>query len=158
MCTVRSYSSAADTVSVELQGLGIIDTWIDGVKVAQTVNRGLLFYGAAGVLAMPDLHRICEASLVQVLPPSAGTGNLVQQAATAIKTETGYQLIQTNGSGNGSAAITFSPAFATTPTVSAIADLLYPVSISGVSTGGCTLSISGAPANAYVFVAWSATG
>lgn len=158
MCTVRGYSSSADTVTVELQGLGIIDSWIDGVKVAQTVNRGLLFYGAPGVLSMPDLHRICEASLIQVLPPSAGTGSVVQQNANPVKTQTGYSLITTGAGGSGSTTVTFSPAFATTPTVSALADLLYTVTVSGVSTTGATLAVSGGPINGYVFVAWSATG
>lgn len=158
MCTVRGYSSAADTVTVELQGLGIIDSWIDGVKVAQTVNRGLLFYGAPGVLSMPDLHRICEASLIQVLPPTAGTGSPVQQNSNPVKTQTGYSLVSTNGAGTGTTTLAFAPAFATTPTVSALADNLYTVAISGVSTTAATLTVTGGPVNGYVFVAWSATG
>ena len=151
MCTVRSYDPNTDTASVEIQGLGIIDTWIDGVKVAQQINRGLLIYGGAGVLSMPDLHRICEASLIQVVPP----GSLV---VSATKTYTGHDHLQTNGSGAGSVTVTFPVAFTGQPTVYALADALLTMTITGVSTTQFTANVTGAPANSFTFVSWSATG
>ncbi|HZU11413.1 MAG TPA: hypothetical protein VFB58_01120 [Chloroflexota bacterium] len=156
VCTIRDYNAADDTCTVEIQGVGIIDLWVDGVAVAPTVSRGYLVYGASGVLSLPDQHRLCEASLIQVVPP---TNLQTLQGGSVQRTLTGRTLITTDGTGNGSATVTFSSAFTTAPTVSLLGDNLAGLTVSTVSTTGFTAALTKPGlVHAYVWFSWSATG
>lgn len=156
-CTIRDYSPSADTCSVEIQGIGIVEAWLDGVAIAPTVSRGYLVYGAQGVLSLPDAHRLCEASLIQVIPPSAL--KTVQGTGAVQKTLSGRDQITTNSSGNGSVTITFSSPFSAAPTIAVLGDNLAAINVSAITTNGftATLASPGTP-NSYVLVSWSAGG
>lgn len=155
-CVVRDFNPAGDTCTVEVQGVGIIDLWLDGVAVAPTVSRGYLVDGASGVLAMPDAHRLCEASLIQVIPP---TNLQTLESGSVQRTLTGRTLIATDASGNGSAPVTFSSSFTAVPTVSLLGDNLAGLSVSSVSTTGFTAALSRpGQAHAYLWFSWSAAG
>ena len=70
----------------------------------------------------------------------------------------GIGFIATGAGGAGSASVTFSPAFTAVPTFSTSVDNQYPVTIGGLTTTGCTVSITGAPANSYVYFSYQAQG
>lgn len=149
--TIRDYDPNTDTVSVEMTGAGILDSWITGVAIDLTVNRAYLAAGAPATLELPDAHRLCEARVVAITPPT------VFKATT--KTETGRASFQTDGSGNGSATVTFPSAFASSVAVSAALDNLAPCTISAVSLTQFTLAnASPLPINTLVYFTWSATG
>lgn len=153
---IRDYSSSSDTASVEFDGLGTIDAWANNLKIDPSVNRAYLVHGNPVTLAAPDEHKIGDAivvgfSDVVTLPVQTGS-------AGAITTQTGHGLIGTNASGAGSAAITFSPAYVTTPTISAAVDDHPTTTLTGVSAAGFTINVTGAPDNAVISFSWHATG
>jgi hypothetical protein len=157
ICTVRAYDKTADTASVELAGLGVVDTWVDGIKVGPGLARAGLVYGAQGVLAMPDAHRICDATLISLVPPQPI--KTVQSSGKTQTTLTGRDTIQTDGSGNGSVSVTFSTPFTAAPSISVLADNMAPMNVSAITTTGFTATLAGpGSANSYVQFSWSATG
>lgn len=151
---VRDYSAATDTATVELNTLGIVDTWLDGVKIDAPVSRAYMTNGQLVTVALPDAHRLCEAHIVAV--PGAPLG-AVTGSGSSQKTETGCIQSFTNNSGAATLSITFPVAFTAAPTVQAGADA-GTVAVSAITTTGFSAGVSGAPANAYVWTTWTATG
>lgn len=157
LATVRDYNAAADTCSVELYDLGVIDVWLDGVKVNQTVPRSLLAYGSQVTVAMPDAHRICEAVVI-------GPGSVANQAqaagAVVQKTQTGRVGIALDGTGHGSITVTYPSAFSGIPgDLRVLADKQVVLTLSNIGTSSFTVALGspGVP-NSTVYVSWTATG
>ena len=72
-CVVRDYNASNDTCSVELQGVGVIETWIDGMAIDPSISRAKLASGVAGVVTMSDVHRLCGAVLTSITVNPATT-------------------------------------------------------------------------------------
>lgn len=157
ICTIRAYDKTADTASIELAGLGVIETWVDGVKLSPALARAGLVYGAQGVVAMPDAHRVCDATIISLIPPQPV--KTVQSSGKTQTTLTGRDTLQTDGAGNGSVAITFSTPFTAAPAISVLADNMAPMNVSGITLSGFTATLAQpGTANSYVQFSWSATG
>ena len=153
---IRDYAAATDSASVEFEGLGIIDYWFDGIKIDPAVNRGYMVHGAPVTLQVADAHRLCEAIIVGVgdtiaSPVSVGP-------AGPVGVQSGRAYIATDGSGNGAAAVTYSPAFSAIPTLTVKVDDNHPPALSGASASGFTVSIAHGPPNSYVYFSWQAGG
>jgi hypothetical protein len=147
---------------VELTGVGVIDTWIDGIKINQNMPRSQLVFGTVVTVSMPDAHRICEAI---VDGPASVPGEAIQappgglSTSNAQKVEVGRGSMTIDGSGNGSANVVFPAPYSSAPTVRAFADTLVTPSISNVSTTGFTVSIAGSPwLNGTHYFSWQAQG
>jgi len=168
---IRNYDPPSDTVTVELAGLGIIDTWLDGIKIDVGVNRAACVNGAIAILALPDPHRICEAtvsavpfnpaSLAAVVAggtvPPGGTGS----GSTTTQTyQSGRNLITSASDGTGSVTTTFAKPFPATPTLSVLFDQPSPgYSITAITATNFTISLTaGNPAFLPFNFSWSAHG
>jgi len=135
---IRDYNPTSDTATVELAGLGIIDAWLDGLKIDIGVNRAALVNGAVAILSLPDPHRICEAT--------------VSQAYKA-----GRAYVSTNASGAGSLAVSFGLTFPNVPILWAQFDRPAAYSVTAFTATGFTMNLAGALANTVYFFTWSAT-
>lgn len=159
IATLRDYDPTSGTASVEIFGAGTIETWVDNITVSPTLEKAHLVYGNQVVLTMPDPSRICEATVTAIYLNSQP---VVQQgtSATTTNTETGFATIVLDANGHGSVSVTFPSAFTAAPTVRALAHMLDPVTISNVTTTGCTLAYNGSHGypNGYIHTAWTATG
>ena len=155
---VRDYSAAGDTCTVELIGIGIIDTWLDGVKVNAGVNRGYLVHGAEVTLSIPDAHRLCEASIISIAGSTSSAAAAAGGGPQA--TQTGRVKIPTDSTGAGSVTVVFSPAYSAVPQVYAGADELLPLHVGTPTTTQFILSFSAgtAPVNSNVYCTWFAFG
>jgi hypothetical protein len=149
-CIIRDYNSATDTCTVEVQGAGIVDLWLDGVKIDGAVSRGQLAGGTPAVLSTADPSRLCDAIITAINTPTS-VGVAIQ------KTQSGRTLVQLGGAGTGSASVSFPAAFSTVPSVYATADNGAAVSISAVGFGSMTVSTTGT-SNGFTYVSWTATG
>jgi len=145
---IRDYNPSNDTATVELAGLGIIDAWLDGLKIDIGVNRAALVNGAVAILSLPDPHRICEAT-VSAVPMSVGA---IAQAYKA-----GRAYVSTNASGAGSLPVTFGITFPNVPILWIQFDRPANFATSAFTATGFTVSISGALPNSVYFFTWSAT-
>ncbi|HLJ67736.1 MAG TPA: hypothetical protein VKX16_10300 [Chloroflexota bacterium] len=155
--TIRDYNGATDTASLELIGIGILDSWLDNVKIDASLNRALITHGALVTVSTPDPHRVCEATVTAVAASPAVTTNY-SGSTQILLTGRGYVL--TNNVGVGSSTFNFGHTFASTTNllVTVQADFGYASSIAGVSTTGCTVTLSGCPPNQYVYFSWSVQG
>jgi hypothetical protein len=153
---IRDYNASTDTASVELVHHGDIESWLDGLHIHPGVNRAFVVHGSDIDLAAPDLFRLAEA----VITASGSQINSVAAAGSsgAISTKSGRGFIATGNTGAGSANISFSPAFVTAPNLTVAFDNIYTATIGGLTASGATISVSGGPANAYVYFSWEATG
>lgn len=156
---IRNYDPATDTCSVQLSGIGVIDAWLDGISIEVGIDRHFLAAGVPCTLVMPDANRLCEATVTALdLSPTAAVTQYSPPSAGNLRTQSVRAPVATDGAGSGSTSPTWPVPFSVTPTVSAYADSGYPVTISAVTTGGCTLSVTGAAANTTLYVSVSATG
>lgn len=159
--TIRDYNTAADTCTVELNGGGAIDTWMDGVKIASAIDRHWVAPGALCTLSMPDLHRICEAQVIQVNPPTnTGTYVPVQNPQSGVqRIQQGIVHQQCDATGHVTITVTFPIAFAAAPSVRWIGPAGSSWTISAITTTGFTATLA-APLTAYywVFAMWYAVG
>jgi hypothetical protein len=153
---VRDYDAPSDTCTVELIGIGIIDTWLDGCRINAGVNRGYLTHGAEVLLAIPDAHRLCEASIVSI----NGSGAVLANSGGAQKFQTGRVRIPTDGTGAGTITVIFPSAFTVIPQLYAGADELLPLHVGTPTLTQFTLSFSAgtAPANSNIYCTWFALG
>jgi len=145
---IRDYNPSNDTATVELAGLGIIDAWLDGLKIDIGVNRAALVNGAVAILSLPDPHRICEAT-VSAVPMSVGA---IAQAYKA-----GRAYVSTNAQGSGSLAVAFGITFPNVPILWAQFDKPAAYSVTAFTATGFTMNLAGALANTVYFFTWSAT-
>ncbi len=166
---IRNYDPPSDTVTVELAGLGIIDTWLDGIKIDVGVNRAACVNGAIAILALPDPHRICEAtvsavpfnpaSLAAVVSggsvPPGGTGS---GSSTTTTYDSGRNVITSTSNGGGSVTSNFTKPFPTTPVLSVLFDQPSPgYSIGTITTTNFTVNLTpGNPAFLPFNFSWSA--
>lgn len=155
---VRDYNSTADTCTVELIGLGIIDTWLDGCRINAGVNRGYLVHGAEVLLSIPDAHRLCEASIVSINGSTSGAA--AAAGGGPQKTQTGRTKITTDSTGAGSVTVIFPSAYTSLPQLYAGSDELYRLQIGTPTLTQFTLSFAAgvAPANTTVYCTWFAFG
>jgi hypothetical protein len=153
---IRDYDAPSDTATVELIGLGIIDTWLDGCRINAGVNRGYLTHGAEALLSIPDAHRLCEATIVSI----NGSGAVLANSGGVQKTQTGRVRIGTDGAGAGSITVTFPVAFTVIPQLYAGADDLLPLHIFTPTLTNFALSFSAgtAPPNSNIYCTWFAFG
>lgn len=138
-CVIRDYNPTSDTCSVEIQGIGIVDSWLDGVGIAPTVDRAYVVGGSQGVLAMPDLSRMCDATLIQVYPP----GTAISYDPDPIIVYNGSISIPTDADGNGCADVTFPEPYDQVPVVTASAYDGATLTISNVTETGFTACVTG---------------
>jgi len=159
LATVQDYDPTTDTCSISLDHIGLIVPWIDGVPIAQGVSRAALAAGIRCLVQLLDPNSYCTAQVVGVYyggnPASYGGSapNGALQGSVA-----GRAGIQTNGAGSGSVSPAFGHTFATVPYVEAIADNGKPLTITAATTSGFTCSVTGGPANGWVFLSWAASG
>jgi hypothetical protein len=141
---IRDYDPVADTATVELVGIGIIDTWIKGMRVHLSVTRGALAAGIPCTVEMPDPHRICEATIVNVYDQitAYAQGTAAQKLANAR-----FQ-IALDASGNGSLAVTYSSAFTTAPNLAVSCDGRITPGIITPTATGFTASVA-VPSNPH---------
>jgi hypothetical protein len=155
---IRDYNQATDTCSVELVGMGVLDTWLDGVKISSTINRAALAGNVEATVTFPDSSRLCEGTVSALIagqqPPTS------QASGTNTKLQSVRVGITTGGGGGGSAAVVWPIAFSAPPTqVYASPDnQLGTVSVSAVTAAGCTLTITGGPINSVSNVTATALG
>ena len=152
---IRDYDPASNTATVELVGVGIIDTWITGMQIHAALSPGQLAGGVPVVVEMPDPHRICEATITSIWQPvAASTG----AGGAAVFNTTGRAVIATDGTGAGSVTVSFGHTYTSDPTVTASVDGRITPTITGVTTTGATIKITGALANASYKCTWTASG
>lgn len=156
---IRDFNPTSDTCSVELVGIGVIDTWLDGISIEVGINRHFLAAGVSCTVIMPDPNRLCEATITALdLSPAVATTQYNPPPAGSLRIQSIRVPVTTNGAGAGSVAVTWPTPFSVSPTVSAYADSGSPLSISAVTATGCTISVSGAGANTTVYISATATG
>jgi hypothetical protein len=156
---IRDYNASLDTCSVELTGVGVIDTWLDGIGLDVGIDRHFVAAGVRCTILVPDPNRLCEAIVSTLaLAPSAGTTQYSPPPTGPLALQSVRLPIATGGTGAGSTAVTWPVAFSATPSVSASADGGATVAISAITATGCTLSISSGAANSTVYVSAVATG
>ncbi len=162
---IRNYDPPSDTVTVELAGLGIIDTWLDGIKIDVGVNRAACVNGAIAILSLPDPHRICEAtvSAVPFNPASLAavvSGGSVPPGGSATTTtyDSGRNLITSAADGTGTVTTNFTKPFPTIPVLSVLFDQPSPgYSIGTITMTAFTISLTaGNPAFLPFNFSWSA--
>jgi hypothetical protein len=153
---VRDYNASSDTATVELIGIGIIDTWLDGCRINAGVNRGYLTHGAEVLLSIPDAHRLCEAVIVSI----DGSGAVIANSGGTQRVQTGRARIQTDGAGAGSVTVTFPIPYTSVPQLYAGADELLALHVGTPTTTTFVLSLSAgtAPANSTIYCTWYALG
>lgn len=153
---VRDYDAPSDTATVELIGIGIIDTWLDGCRINAGVNRGYLTHGSEVLLSIPDAHRLCEATIVSINGSSATLAN----SAGTQRTQTGRARITTDVAGAGTVTVVFPVAYTIAPQLYAGADELLPLHVGIPSLTQFTLSLSAgtAPALTTIYCTWYALG
>jgi hypothetical protein len=157
--TIRDYDPTTDTCSVELIGIGVIDTWLEGVAIAVGINRHFIAAGVVCTVMMPDAHRLCETTVTALaLDPSLATTQYNPAPAGSLQLQSVRVPVPTDGTGHGVASITWPIPFTAAPTVSAYADTGAAVAISAVTTTGCTITISSGPLNSTLYVSATASG
>lgn len=158
---IRDYDAVHDTATVELIGIGIIDTWLDGCTINATVNRAYLTHGAEVLLAIPDAHRLCEATIVSIngaAGTAAGAGSATSSGTQRV--QTGRVKIPTNGAGGGFVTVTFPIAYTVAPQLSAGSDEFYPLQIGIPTLTNFTLTFAAGtvPPNSNIYCTWFAIG
>jgi hypothetical protein len=153
---VRDYNASSDTATVELIGIGIIDTWLDGCSINAGVNRGYLTHGAEVLLSIPDAHRLCEATIVSI----NGSGAVIANSGGLQKVQVGRTRITTDGTGAGVVTVVFPVAYTVIPQLYAGADELLALHVGTPTLTQFTLSLSAgtAPANTNIYCTWYALG
>jgi hypothetical protein len=146
---VQDYDPASDTASVICTGIGIIDTWITGVKIDVPINRALMALGVQVTMFVPDPNKLCEAHIV-ALPNQPVPATTAAGARTV--TETGRLSVFNSSTAN----VTFATPFTSPPQVSIQGDAHTAVTISSVTTTGFTATFAGGPF--FQWITWQATG
>lgn len=154
--TIEVYDPATDSCVCEMTGLGMLETWLTGLKPEAQVNRAFLRPGATCTLSFPDANRLCEGKIVAVTDASTGLVSTTVSAAQI--TQVGLIKVVADISGNGSTAVTFSPAFSSAPTVTTRTPTRGAATISAITTSGFTVTITGAGPLGLVLIPWSAVG
>jgi hypothetical protein len=136
---IRDYDPVADTATVELVGIGIIDTWIKGMRVHLSVTRGALAAGIPCTVEMPDPHRICEATIVNVYDQVTAYA----QGASAQKVKTQRIQIALDAAGNGTINVTYpTPAFAAAPNLAVTCDGRVTPGLISAGVAGFSASVA----------------
>jgi hypothetical protein len=143
--TIRDYNHTTDTCSIELTGIGVIDTWLDGVHIATPLDRSLVVSGALATITFPDASRLCEGvvtSIAGAIQPATTTSG-----GTITRTQSVRAAIATDGVGHGSVAVLWPAPFSVSPT-SINASLDYnigSIAISAITPAGFTATLTGGP-------------
>ncbi|MGH2442202.1 MAG: hypothetical protein ACRDFX_03440 [Chloroflexota bacterium] len=155
---IRDYDSLTDTASVEFDGQGWIENWVDKLKIDASLNRSYLVHGSPVTVQAPDAHRlICDGLVVGV--GDSPTSPVSYSGASLQLTQTGRAFIGTDGTGSGSVAVRFTQPFSSAPQLSLTVDEHVPPVVSGISTTGFTATISHSGSlNGYVYLSWHASG
>lgn len=153
---IRDYASATDTASVELDGQGVIDAWLDGVQIDPAVNRAFLYHGGRCTLAVDDPHRLDEAVITAIA--DSPTTPVSYAGAAKQTTQSGRGAISVGGAGSGSVAVSYSPGYSSAPSIQVVADNRAPLTLSALSASGFTVAVSGQTPNTYLYFSWQAVG
>jgi len=147
------------TATVQLVGVAQIECFHDGYAVDHAIPKSLLVPGADVVVDIPDLYHPGDGQVVSVAHVSAGADH------GSAKEQFGSLAIETDGSGNGSAAIAFPNIFSSftgAPDVTLTAETAQlasgSLSTAAVTAAGLTVNVSGATPNSAVSAAWDAQG
>jgi hypothetical protein len=146
---LQDYDPVSDTASVICTGIGIIDTWLTGVKIDVPINRALMALGTQVTMFVPDPNKLCEAHIV-ALP------NQPVPATTAAGAKQVTQTGRLSVFNSSTASVTFITPFSAAPQVSIQGDAFTSVTITSVSPTGFTASFSGGPF--FQWITWQATG
>jgi len=157
---LRAVSQPADgeaSATVQLVGVGSLDTFVDGVGVSHALPAGQLAPGADVVVHLADRHHPGDAQIVAILgvASSGGSGTSLARCGTVP--------VGTDQNGTGAVGVTFDAPFSAAPNVSvgAVRSVLQPGSIqaTAVTCDGFTITISNAGMrNGTVMASWSAEG
>jgi hypothetical protein len=157
--SITQLAGGEATATVQVLGIGNLDTFHDGYSVSHAIARYLLTPGADVVVDIPDPHHPGDGQVVSV---TAVTTTADHGAA---KEQFGSVSVSTDGSGNGTAVVTFPnvfSSFSSTPSVTASALASSPaggtVAATPISSIQFTAQVSRATPNTTVSVAWDATG
>lgn len=153
---IRDYDYTADTASVEMEGLGGIDFWLDNVKIDASLNRALLTHNFPVILGVPDEWRLPEAMIMSY--GAAASAAYAINANGVYTTTYGRGLISTNGSGIGTVNVGYGHTYSLTPKVSIAGDNGITVLANTVTTTGFTATVSGGPINGFQGFSWEAEG
>ncbi|GAC1637565.1 MAG: hypothetical protein NVS4B2_26420 [Chloroflexota bacterium] len=154
--TIMGYDPASDSCVVELTGLGMLDTWLTGLKPEAQVNRAFLKTGVPCTISMPDAHRLCEARVIAVTDTPAVLTIVTPTASQS--TQTGVVRIACSLTGSGSTTVTFSPAFSAPPTVTVNRPQTGVAAVSSLTATGFTVTVSGGSPFEFVQIPWHAVG
>ncbi|HZT96998.1 MAG TPA: H-type lectin domain-containing protein [Chloroflexota bacterium] len=149
-------AGAEPTATVALTGSGQTETFVDGLTISHAIPQAQLAPGADVTVELADRHHPGDGQVTALAGVSAsGSSGPIEYSGTI--------LVSTDGSGNGTASISFSPAFASIPSVTCSAnrgDLgSGTVKATAVTVAGCTMQISGASTTSgSIACAWDAQG
>ena len=157
---LRAVSQPADgeaSATVQLVGVGSLDTFVDGVGVSHGLPAGQLVPGADVVVHLADRHHPGDAQIVAIVGvTSSGSGG-------ANATQSGTVPVMTDQNGTGAVGVVFGTGFSDAPSVSvaAVRSVLRPGTIqaTAITRVGFTIAVSNAGLrNGTVMVSWSAEG
>ena len=148
---------AEPTATVQLVGVGSLDTFVDGIGISHALPAGQLVPGADVVVHLSDRHHPGDAQVVAIagVATSGGSGD--------VSVQSGNVPVGTDQNGNGAVGVMFAVPFRAAPsvTVGAVRSVLGPGSIqaTAVTDAGFTIAITGAAMRSgTVMASWSAEG
>ncbi len=147
---------AEPTATVQLTGIGQTDTFMDGLTISHAIPQSQLAPGADVFITILDRHHPGDGQVVALAGvTSAGSSTPIEYSGTI--------LVPTDGAGNGIGAVTFSPPFTSSPSVTCSANRGAlgdgTVKATAITTGGCTIQLSAAhTTSGSIPCAWDAQG
>jgi hypothetical protein len=164
---LQNYDPSTDSATLLLTGVGVVDQAVGGVAIAANIDRSLLIAGTVVELSMPDVHRLCEATVIALNPPFP-SGSYTGSGGQILPWygRTGFY---TDATGFGSVLVSYNGptfAFSGPPTQITLAldygspatgTTLTPYNI-GVTTMNVKNTGTPAPANVLVMFTWQVWG
>lgn len=162
----RAVLKAVDTsgpepkATIQLTGLGNLDTFYDGFPVSHGVPTGLLAPGTDVIVEISDRHRPGDGQIVAI---ASVTGQSHDSSGGVLVEQSGTVAVPTDGAGSGAQPVSFPSAYSTIPnvTVGASSDDLGAGTIkaTAITTAGFTIQIHAAgTVSSAIAASWSSSG